>query len=79
MEKILNGLRVIYEIDSSIFKLMTKIKQTFYQLHDTNLLFSNCDIQVLFVTVNSELSKINPWFLANKLSLNVTKTVFIFP
>ena len=33
MEKILNGLKVIQEIESSIFKLMTKIKQTFYQLH----------------------------------------------
>ena len=33
MEKILNGLKVIYEIGSNIFKLMTTIKQTFYQLH----------------------------------------------
>ena len=47
---------------------------------NTNLFFSNCDIPVLFATVNSELSKINQWFLANKLSLflslslNVTKT-----
>ena len=40
---------------------------------DTNLFFSNCDIPVPFATVNSELSKINQWFLANKLSLNVTK------
>ena len=40
---------------------------------DTNLSFSNCDIPVLFATVNSELSKINQWFLANKLFLNVTK------
>ena len=41
---------------------------------DTNLFFSNCDIPVLFATVNSELRIINQWFLANKLSLNVTKT-----
>ena len=33
MEKILNGLKVIKEIESSMFKLMTKRKQTFYQLH----------------------------------------------
>ena len=32
-KKILNGLKVIQEIVSSIFELMTKIKQTFYQLH----------------------------------------------
>ena len=35
---------------------------------DTNLIFSNCDIPVLFATVNSELSKINQWLFANKLS-----------
>ena len=37
---------------------------------DTNLLISNCNIPVLFATVNSELSKINQWFLPNKLSVN---------
>ena len=41
---------------------------------DTNMFFSNCNTPVLFATVNIELSKINHWFLANKLSLNVTKT-----
>ena len=45
---------------------------------DTNLFFSNFDIPVLFVTVNSELSKIYQWFLANKLSLNVTKAKYSF-
>ena len=33
IEKILNGLKVIQEIESSKFKLMTKTKQTFYQSH----------------------------------------------
>ena len=45
---------------------------------DANLFFSNCNIPVLFATVNSELSKISQWFLANKLSLNVTKTKYSF-
>ena len=45
---------------------------------DTDLFFSNCDIPVLFATVNSELSKINLWFLANKVSLNVTKPKYSF-
>ena len=31
--KILNGLKFIKKIESSIFKLMTKIKYTFYELH----------------------------------------------
>ena len=45
---------------------------------DTNMFFSNCDIPVLFATVNSELSKINQWFLDNKHSINVTKTKYSF-
>ena len=45
---------------------------------DANLFFSNCNIPVLFATVNSELRKISQWFLANKLSLNVTKTKYSF-
>ena len=36
---------------------------------NTDLVFSNCNIRVLLSTVNSELSEINQWFLANKLSL----------
>ena len=32
----------------------------------------------MFATINSELSKISQWFLANKLSLNVTKTKYSF-
>ena len=46
--------------------------------NDTNLFFSNCDIPELFATVNSELSKINQGFLANKISFNVTKTKYSF-
>ena len=45
---------------------------------DTNLSFSNCNIPVLFATVNHELSKISRWSLANKLFLNVTKTKYLF-
>ena len=45
---------------------------------DINLFFSNYDIPTLSATVNFELSKINHWFIANKLSLNVTKTKYSF-
>ena len=45
---------------------------------DTNLFFSNCNIPVLFDTVNSELSKIDLCFVANRLYLNVTKTKYSF-
>ena len=45
---------------------------------DTNLFFSSYNIPLLFATMNSELSKINQWFLANELSLNVTKSKYSF-
>ena len=44
----------------------------------TNLFFPNCDIPVLFANSKSVFSKINQWFLANKLSLNVTKAKYSF-
>ena len=47
-------------------------------VNDTNLFFSNYDIPVLFATLNSELSKINQWFLANKEYPNVTKIKYSF-
>ena len=43
---------------------------------DTNLFFEYKNINVLFSTVNQELNKINEWFQANKLSLNVKKTKY---
>ena len=40
---------------------------------DTNLFYSNNDINTAFLKVNDELQKINEWFISNKLSLNVKK------
>ena len=54
----------------------SKILDPIMFANDTNLFFSNCNIPVLLVTVNSELSKISQGFLANKLSLNVTITKY---
>ena len=44
---------------------------------DTNLFCSDSNIRTLFETANQELSQINDWFLANKLSLNVEKTKYM--
>ena len=42
---------------------------------DGTILFcSGKNIRALFQTVNKELSQINDWFLAHKLSLNLEKT-----
>ena len=45
---------------------------------DTNLFYSSRDIFSLFETVNKELASINTWFQANKLSLNASKTKYVF-
>ena len=45
---------------------------------DTNLFHSHANIKTLFNIVNNELNKLNGWFKANKLSLNVDKTKYTF-
>ena len=45
---------------------------------DTNLFFLHSDINILFEKMNEELTNINKWFDANKLSLNVKKTKYSF-
>ena len=44
---------------------------------DTNLFYSNKNINTLFETVNNELVNIKIWFQANKLSLNANKTKYV--
>ena len=44
---------------------------------DTNIFYSNKSHTELTETVNRELKKLNYWFLANRLTLNVDKTNFI--
>ena len=46
--------------------------------HDTNLFYSNKDINTLFKIANEELNEINEWFRANTLSINAGKTKYIF-
>ena len=41
---------------------------------DTNLFYSNKDINTDFPKGNNELQKVNEWFISNKLLLNVRKT-----
>ena len=43
---------------------------------DTNLFYSNSNINELFENVNKEL--VNSWCLANKESINTSKTKCIF-
>ena len=45
---------------------------------DTNLFYSNKDINTLINVVNTELRNLAEWFRANRLSLNINKTHYIF-
>ena len=44
---------------------------------DTTILATNKSFPVLFDIVNKELTNVDNWLIANKLSLNVTKTNYI--
>ena len=44
---------------------------------DTNILYSDANAKNLNNVVNTELDKLNTWFIINKLSLNVSKTNYI--
>ena len=45
---------------------------------DTNIFYSSDSLHDLQTTVNAELSKLFAWFSVKKLSLNLTKTNYIF-
>jgi len=57
---------------------MTNISQYLMFLlfaDDTNLIYSNANLEELFRVINSELEKLSDWFKANRLSLNVKKQI----
>ena len=45
---------------------------------DANLFLTNKDISYLFETAKLQLQRINQWFILNKLSLNISKTKYLF-
>ena len=57
---------------------MAPDKLTFYLFaDDTNLLYADKNLKSLETIVNCELFKVVGWLIANKLSLNITKTNYI--
>ena len=52
----------------------TPLLETILFSDDTNLFYSHNNIKELLITMNAELSHLNEWFCANKLSLNTDKT-----
>ena len=45
---------------------------------DTNIFFSSCNLDQLGTTLNKELGKISQWLIANRLSINIKKTKYVF-
>ena len=58
-------------------KNSTKVLDSVLFADDTNLLSSDNIIRTFFETANQEVNQINDWFLANKLSLNVEKNIYM--
>lgn len=56
---------------------VSKILQMVLFADDTSILSAHHDLDVLVNTLNYELSLLNNWFLANKLSVNIKKTNYI--
>ena len=44
---------------------------------DTHLIYADNDICSIEASLNQDLSNINRWLIANKLTLNMTKTEFM--
>ena len=42
---------------------------------DTNILYSNKNIDILYETLNNELEKVSKWLIANRLSVNFKKLI----
>jgi hypothetical protein len=63
-------INYLYNIPSSLSKI-------FLFADDTNILISHKYPTCLTDIANTELDKINSWFKANKLSLNIKKTNFM--
>ena len=55
----------------------TLLLETILFADDTNLFYSHNNVKELFRTMNAELSHLNDWFCANKLSLNTDKTKYV--
>ena len=56
---------------------ISKIAKFIIFADDTNIVYSNKDIESLETAANNDLQNITNWFKLNKLSLNISKTKFI--
>ena len=45
---------------------------------DTSIFYADKDVNKLETTVNNELQNVSDWLIANKVTLNLTKSTFLF-
>ena len=55
----------------------SKLSKLILFVDDTNMFYANNDINELIGQKNTELDKLNVWFLVNRLSLNIAKTNYM--
>ena len=56
-----------------------KYSETYHFADSTNMLQSHSSLETLAMQMNLDLKNLSQWLKANKLSLNVTKTIDYFP
>ena len=54
---------------------VSKVLQFYFFADDTSIYFDSDDIVILQKTVNNELPKVKKWLDANRLALNISKTM----
>ena len=52
--------------------------ETILFANDTTVYFTHANMQILYRSVNSDLTTLDDWFRANQLSVNPTKTKYIY-
>ena len=62
---------------SVIYYILQWFTQSILYADDTTIFYSSDDMNTLYTTVNSELELLLQWYMANKLSLNASKTQYV--
>ena len=68
---------LLFLIFTNDFCHSTPLLEAILFADDTNHFYSHNNVKELFRTMNAELSHLNDWFCANKLSLNTDKTKYV--
>ena len=68
---------ILFIMYVSDMHIVSSLMKSIIFADDTNFLYTGNDISEISKTVSKELDKLSSWLMANKLSLNVSKTNFM--